>query len=457
MEISDTITAIATPPGRGGIGIVRVSGKKALSAMQKLFRSRRDIEFPEPNKLYYGDIIDLNSNIIDKGYAVFMKSPHSYTGEDTVEFHCHGSPAVLSRIISELNELGIRNAYPGEFTRRAFLNGKMDILQAEAILDLVNSNNENASKVALSQLKGDLSQRITNIKNEIIKILTNVDAIIDFPESVDEDIDLKDAERSLREVKSEIEGLISSYKRGRVLREGLLFQIVGKPNAGKSSLFNLILGKERAIVHPAPGTTRDYLEEELVINGAQVRLIDSAGIWDTVDEVEGEGIKKAMEIFNSADAFILVIDASQELTMEDRHLIQKVKDRRGIIALNKSDLGRRISKELFGNEFSGWHILYTSAKTGYGINELKKEINNLATELTPSFEPGIITKERHVECLESTLEDIKNALPCFSISSGIIIVSDHLHRALKHLGELTGEELNEKVLDQIFSQFCIGK
>ncbi len=459
MDISDTITAIATPPGRGGIGIIRVSGTRALEAMQKLFRSKNKYASPEPNKLYYGYIFDLKSNIIDSGYAVFMRAPCSYTGEDTVEFHCHGSPAVLAKIILCLNEIGVRNAEPGEFTRRAFLNGKIDILQAEAVLDLINANCENASMIAFSQLKGDLSGRIEKLKKEVIRVLSNLDAIIDFPESVDEEMDLllKDTENTLNGIKMEILGLLSSYRTGRVLREGLLFQMVGKPNAGKSSIFNAILGRDRAIVHPSPGTTRDYIEEEIVLNGHLLRLVDSAGIWDPKGEIEEAGIMKTMEIFKEADAFIFVIDSSGQIDAIDRTLIDKLLGRRGIVALNKTDLKISIEREAISQLIPEWRIICTSAKTGIGIDELKSEIIRLSQELTPGFERGIITQARHYECLRKSLDGIKSAVNILKSSGDIVSCSDEIRMALRYLGELTGEELNEEVLDRIFSQFCIGK
>lgn len=457
MFTDDTIAAIATPPGIGGIGIIRISGRRALEAMQRLFKNKTEIPSPEPNKLYYGDIIDLKSNTIDSGYAVFMKAPYSYTGEDTVEFQIHSSPAVLSKIMRVLNEIGLRTAEPGEFTRRAFLNNKIDLLQAEAVLDLVNSSSENASRIALSQLRGDLSQRINMVKEDIIKILSNLDAIIDFPESVNGELDIKETETILNKIKGEMESLLNSYKAGRAFREGLLIQIVGKPNVGKSSLFNAILGKERAIVHSKPGTTRDYIEEELILNGILLRLVDSAGIWNSQDEVEDIGIRKAMEIFHSADAFIFVIDASQQLSQEDYNLVEDLKNKRGIISLNKCDLKHKIIVDGLANKLPGWQSIYTSAKTGEGIRELKRALQNISIEITPPFEPGVITRSRHYECLSKSLAEINNAISNIKNSAYLVVSSDAIRRALKHLGELTGEELNHKVLDRIFSEFCIGK
>lgn len=457
MEISDTIAAIATPPGRGGIGIVRVSGKRALEAMQRLFRARKEFVSPEPNKLYYGSIIDLKSNIIDVGFAVFMKAPYSYTGEDTVEFQCHGSPTVLSRIMLVLNDFGIRTAEPGEFTRRAFLNGRLDILQAEAVLDLINAGSEKAYKIAISQLNGDLSKRINDLKREVINLLSGIDAVIDFPESVDEEIDIRKIEESLTAIKNEIESLLKTYRTGRILKEGLLFQIVGRTNTGKSTLFNAILGRERAIVHHEPGTTRDYIEEELRVNGNSVRLVDSAGIRNSEDEVEDEGIRRAMQIFNEADAYLFVIDSSTSLTDIDMDLIEKIRTKRGVVALNKCDLGIRVTINSLLPYFSHWKIIYTSGKTKVGITELKDEIGNLSTELTPYFEPGIITRTRHYECLKSCLTEINRAIESLSESAGIVITADSVRRCLKGLGEMTGEELDEAVLDRIFSEFCIGK
>jgi len=457
MYINDTIAAVATPSGRGGIGIVRVSGSRALEVMHNLFRGKQNVEHPEPNRLYYGSIIDLKSNIIDTGYAVFMKAPYSYTGENTVEFHVHGSPAVLSRILLVLNEIGIRTAEPGEFTRRAFLNGKMDLLQAEAVLDLVNASTEIASRLALSQLKGDLSKRIEGLKNSIINIVSKIDAEIDFPESVDEEMNREEILSALTVIKKEIDNLISSYRVGRVFREGLLFLITGKPNAGKSSIFNAILGKERAIVHKEPGTTRDYIEEEIFLNGNPIRLVDSAGIWNADDEVEGMGIRKALEIFENADAFILVIDASEGITRDDLSLIEKLENREGIIVLNKCDLQEKVNEGEIKNLLPGWKITKTSAIKGTGIESLKDTISSLSLELIPAFEGGIITRARHFECLKSTLRCVENTEKYIKNGADLVIISDEMRRALRALAELVGQELNEAVLDKIFSEFCIGK
>jgi tRNA modification GTPase len=457
MDISDTIAAVATPPGRGGIGIIRVSGRGALEAMQRLFISRIKYATPEPNKLYYGNIIDLQSNIIDTGYAVFMQAPYSYTGEDTVEFQCHGSPAVLSRIMLALNESGIRTAGPGEFTRRAFLNGKIDLLQAEAVLDLVNSENETASRLALSQLKGELSEKINRVKHDLIKILSILDAIIDFPESIDEQLDIKEAEKALDEIKTGITTLLSSYRTGRVLREGLLFLITGRPNTGKSSLFNAILGRDRAIVHSTPGTTRDYIEEEIHLNGILARIVDSAGIWEPGDEIEEESIRRTLKKFEEADAYLLVIDCSQKLTDQDIKLINKMKGRRGIVVLNKTDLTNVVKTDEITRLMPEWKVIHTSAKTMNGISTLKRSLRDLSIELTPHFESGVITRARHYEYLKETLNQIVNAIDTLRNTKNIVLVSDEVRRALRHLGELTGEELSEAVLDRIFSEFCVGK
>lgn len=457
MDISDTIAAVATPPGRGGIGIIRVSGNKATDAMKMLFRSRSKYVSPEPNKLYYGDFIDLKSNTIDSGFAVFMKSPYSYTGENTVEFQLHGSPAVLSAIMLVLNQIGIRTANPGEFSQRAFLNGRMDILQAEAVLDLINAGSDKAYKIAISQLKGDLSIKINNLKREVIDVLSGLDAIIDFPESVNEEMDIKKIEESLTRIKNEIESLLKTYRTGRILKEGLLFHIVGRTNTGKSTLFNALLGRERAIVHHEPGTTRDYIEEELTVNGNFVRLMDSAGIRQSGDEVEEEGIRRAMEIFNEADAYLFVIDCSTPLTDVDMDLIERIRGRRGIVVLNKCDLGKKTTINSCLPYFADWKIMYISGKTGQGIPELKDEIRNLLRELTPYFESGIITRARHYECLNSCLMEIYRAIESLSAGAGIVVTADNVRGCLKRLGEMTGEELDEAVLDRIFNEFCIGK
>lgn len=457
MMIDEPIAAIATPPGRGGIGIVRVSGSGSLSVMKRFFMPRRPVERFEPLRLYYGDILDIKSNIIDTGYAVFMKAPHSFTGEDTVEFHCHGSPAVLSRLMVSLQEYGIRQAFPGEFTRRAFLNGKMDLLQAEALLDLVNSTGEQRSTVALSQLKGDLTKRIRELKDSLVALLSQIDAIIDFPESVDNRVDIDFIQGSLNNLLTEIDGLISTYRVGRVLKDGIMLQLIGLPNAGKSSLFNALLGRERAIVHHSPGTTRDYIEEELPLNGRVLRIMDTAGLYEPKDELDMEGMKRAIALSETTDAFIFVID----LTRYEKGMVDKIAElicnKPGIIALNKIDLVPEGGKKVQIDKLSGWKKIETSAKTLKGIDELKGAIAELVDALTPSFEPVIITRLRHKDCLERAFKEVLSAKDEIASSGNIVIVSDLLRRAMRALGELTGENLDEELLDKIFSEFCVGK
>ncbi|HEY4716269.1 MAG TPA: tRNA uridine-5-carboxymethylaminomethyl(34) synthesis GTPase MnmE [bacterium] len=457
MHLNDTIAAIATPPGRGGVGIVRVSGRMAMDVLRRLFMPRNGNNEFKSHKMYYGEIVDLKSIVIDAGLCVCMNAPHSYTGEDTVEFHCHGSPAILSRLLEEINQLGVRTAFPGEFSKRAFINGKIDLVEAEAILDLVNAAGSESARLALNQLKGSLSKRIEEIRDELLALLSGIDAGIDFPESVDESQNLEERLGGLLSIKAKIDALVSSYKTGRMIKDGLLIQIIGKPNVGKSSLFNALLGRDRAIVHHEPGTTRDYIEEELALNGITVRLVDSAGLWLTGEGVEAEGIRRANEVARSADAFLMVIDASLELKDEDFSFTEIVSGKNGIAVLNKMDLLPSIKQGNIPSYLKKFKSVCVSAKTGAGIADLRQNLKSLCLGVIPPVEPGMVTRVRHLDCLRRSLNGIENTINDIKDSAPMAIVSDELHRAIKPLGELLGEEIEESLMDRIFSEFCIGK
>jgi len=444
----DTIVANATPLIPSAISIVRISGDKALEIGKKIFSLPEKIT---PRKVYFGKIFNHKGEVIDEGLFVYFQKPKSFTGEDLVEIYPHGSVPVVKSILEACFMYGARLARPGEFTERAFLNGKFDLLQAEAIADLINAKSERAAKIAVSILEGKLSKQINALREKLINLISLIEAEINFPEDVEE-IDSSLIISQLEEVKSQIDKLLASYKKGNLIKEGIKLAIVGRPNVGKSSLFNALVGYERAIVSEIQGTTRDFIEESLKIKDIPVILLDTAGLRDTEDKIEKIGIEKAQEKINEADIILFVIDASSGFTGEDKKIYDKIKDKPHIIVVNKSDLNNKPIDffEKYGN------IVYTSVINNQGIKELEEKI---ITSL------GIIEKEDDlfINLRQSTLlkqakekiEEIENHINYLINNKEILMI--YIQEALNYLDEVIGAISTEDVLDNIFSKFCIGK
>jgi tRNA modification GTPase len=444
----DTIVANATPLIPSAISIVRISGDKALEIGKKIFSLPEKIT---PRKVYFGKIFNHKGEIIDEGLFVYFQKPKSFTGEDLVEIYPHGSVPVVKSILEACFMYGARLARPGEFTERAFLNGKIDLLQAEAIADLINAKSERAAKIAVSILEGKLSKQINTLREKLINVISLIEAEINFPEDVEE-IDSSLIISQLEKVKSQIDKLLASYKKGNLIKEGIKLAIVGRPNVGKSSLFNALVGYERAIVSEIQGTTRDFIEESLKIKDIPVILLDTAGLRDTEDKIEKIGIEKAQEKINEADIILFVIDASSGFTEEDKKIYDKIKDKPHIIVVNKSDLNNKPID--FFEKYD--NIVYTSAINNQGIKELEEKI---ITSL------GIIEKEDDlfINLRQSTLlkqakekiEEIENHINYLINNKEILMI--YIQEALNYLDEVVGAISTEDVLDNIFSKFCIGK
>lgn len=459
MGIQDTIAAIATPPGIGGIGIVRVSGPKAGDIGRLLFRPAKDPCPFESHRLYHGDIVSPETGTpLDEVLLTLMKAPHSFTGEDVLEIHCHGGPVILRTVLEAVLRAGARPADPGEFTRRAFLNNRLDLSQAEAVADLIMAKTRRGLDVSLAQLKGRLSEKIRSLRESLLEILALLEADVDFP---DEDLDVPPARRIAGMMESPAAGIrtiLATYDEGRVYREGLRAVIAGRPNVGKSSLLNRLLGEERAIVTPIPGTTRDFIEEAIYIEGLPVRLTDTAGIREAENVIEQKGVERVWEKLSGADAVILLLDGSEELSGEDRDLLESVDKKKCIVAVNKSDLPQRLTEEDVAERMSGVRPLRISAKYGDGLAQLKGKILAFAgREGRGSENDMVIVSLRHKTALEKASELIGKARD--SLLSGLSseFAALDIREALRHLEEIVGETTSEDVLDRIFSSFCIGK
>ncbi|OPX33030.1 MAG: tRNA uridine-5-carboxymethylaminomethyl(34) synthesis GTPase MnmE [Candidatus Latescibacteria bacterium 4484_181] len=453
----DTIVAISTPIGVGGIGIVRLSGPRSVEIVDSLFVGKRRISRLPTYRLTYGRIVE-DGRQLDEVLVSVMRGPHSYTTEDVVEVNCHGGLVATQMVLEAVLRKGARLAEPGEFTQRAFLGGRIDLTQAEAVCDLVGSKTQLGHNLALSQLKGQLSQTLANIKGTLRKCMSLIEVSLDFPE---EDIDFVSAEQltqSLSEVSHELQNLLSSFERGRIVREGVKAVIVGRPNVGKSSLLNLLLGEERAIVTPVPGTTRDSIEEWFQVEGIPFKIVDTAGVRKSNDVVELEGRKRTEFHIEDADLLVAVLDASQPLRREDRLLARMLEGKEILVVLNKCDLKRVLTKKQMAEIYSDAPIVEMSALKGWGVEEFKGELVGLVTSGMGNFREGVvITNQRHRDCLQRAKRAVEQA--CESLAAGLSFecAALDIREALEALRELVGEVTSEDILREIFSTFCIGK
>jgi tRNA modification GTPase len=464
MYSDDTIAAISTPPGRGGIGIVRISGPDSHSIAASLFRSESTIDPGAPNRAQFGRVIDpATDELVDEAILTCFKAPHSYTGEDVAEINCHGSPIILARVLQMAIENGVRVAEPGEFTFRAFFHKRIDLAQAQAVRDLIDAQTQYQARVATKQLKGELSARITPLKDKLVEVIVHLESSVEF---VEDDISPETAatlRAKLDDVVGALTGIAASFTFGRYVKEGFDLAIVGRPNVGKSSVFNRLIGADRAIVTELPGTTRDALYESVSISGVPVRLIDTAGIRETTDLVEGIGITRSRSAIADADISVLVLDASSALRSEDHELLNSVPEARRIIALNKTDLPNLLDQQLLHDK--GIHLpdLYRnvvciSALTGSGFDELTQTIfERLSGDSAAERDDIMLTDARQHAAATETIELLQDAQELMNQRAHEEIVLLRLRGALAALGEITGETLTEDILGQIFSTFCIGK
>ena len=460
MKEFDTICAIATPIGEGGVAIIRISGENALSIASKIFVSKNnyDVKSMQTYTMKYGNVIDVeNKEIIDEVILSYMKSPNSYTGENVVEVNCHGGVVSTNSVLNQIIRAGARLAEPGEFTKRAFLNGRIDLSQAEAVMDIITAKTELSMKSAMLQSNGSLSREIIELRKYLLNVLALIEYSVDFTEDDEDIIDdnlvfqIKDGiDKTILRIKN----LLSTADEGKIIREGLNIVIVGKPNVGKSSLLNALLKEKRAIVTDVPGTTRDVIEEYINLDGIPIRIIDTAGIRETEDIVEKIGVEKSKEKIEEADLIILMLDASRNMDDDDKAIIDKIKDRKYIALLNKIDLDMKISEETIHNLNNKIEI---SAKKGTGIDDLKREVKNLFFNGEINSESLIISNTRHKQALYRSLENCDVALNRINANEYLDLISIYITAAMKALGEITGDELEEDLLNKIFSEFCVGK
>ena len=461
MTFRDTIAAIATPPGIGGIGLIRISGTAAEGIAKRLFRTARPIETFLSHHLYHGEIVASETGVVlDDVLISFLKGPHTYTGEDTLEINCHGGPLILRTVLAEVVRAGARPAERGEFTKRAFLNGRLDLAQAESILDLITAKTPEGLAAAIDSLKGKLTGRIEAIRNGLIDLLAGIEAAIDFAED-DGIVDTPGV--SLPEFQALIDDLLSlaaTYRRGRIMREGIGVVIAGRPNVGKSSLLNRLLGEKRAIVTPIPGTTRDFIEETVNIGGIPVRLTDTAGIRPPENAIEEEGINFVWERLATADAVLLLLDGSMALTPEDQGLLARMMGKPMIPVVNKSDLPQRLDEALLRDLLPEGTppAVRISAKYGDGIDRLTAAIHERVLATPAEETPGaMIADLRYKVALEKAAESLIRAREGLRNGLSPELAALEIHEALDSLGEITGRTTPEEVLDRIFANFCVGK
>ncbi|MDO5089304.1 MAG: tRNA uridine-5-carboxymethylaminomethyl(34) synthesis GTPase MnmE [Leptotrichiaceae bacterium] len=452
----DTIAAISTPKGEGGIGIIRISGDKSFKILSRIFNTKnpnKDLGF---YKFNYGFIHD-NGKIIDEVMTVRMKSPKTYTCEDVVEINCHGGYLITEKILELVLKNGARHAEKGEFTKRAFMNGRIDLSQAEAVMDLIQGKTEKSISLSMEQLRGDLKEKIKDFKKALLDVTAHVNVVLDYPEEGIEDPLPQNLRTNLEKVYEEADALIESYNKGKKIKEGIKTVIAGKPNVGKSTLLNSLLKEERAIVTHIPGTTRDVIEEIVNIKGIPLVLVDTAGIRKTEDIVENIGVKKSKQFIEMADLVLLVLDASKEIEKEDIEVMEKIKEynKKMIILLNKTDLERKINLKDCNFE----NIVEISAKDNIGMEEMEKKIYSYIVEedIENTSEKLIITNIRHKTALEKTKESIKNIFETIDTGMPMDLISVDLREALDSLSEITGEISSEDVLDHVFGNFCVGK
>lgn len=459
MKVVDTIAAIATASGNSGIGIIRVSGDEAVEIVDKIFKSvnsDKKLVNVKSHTINYGHIVD-NDKVIDEVLVSVMNGPHSYTGEDVVEINCHGGMIVIRKILEIVLKNGARTAEPGEFTKRAFLNGRMDLSQAEAVMDVINAKNEFALSSSIEQLNGRVSEKIKSLRKKIIYNIAFIESALDDPEHISIDGYSDKLSKILEEVNGELSRLINNFDNGRIVKEGVKTVILGKPNAGKSSLLNLLLGEERAIVTDIEGTTRDTLEESINLNGVFLNLIDTAGIRDSEDVVEQIGVNKAKELAEKSDLVIFVADASKELDENDKEIINLIKDKQAIVLLNKSDLGTIINEKNV-SEFDNKLVITFSAKTGDGLDELENKIRDLFYEGKVKYNDELyITNARQKESLINAKNSIEEVIKSVENDMPEDFYSIDLMDAYTYLGQIIGESVEDDLVNEIFSKFCMGK
>ena len=449
--MNDTIAAISTTTGSGAISIIRISGEKAIEIVNKIFKEK-DLTKVDSHTIHYGHI-EYNNKIEDEVLVTIMRAPKTFTTEDVVEINCHGSIIVTKKILEILLLLGCRMAEPGEFTKRAFLNGRIDLIEAEGVMDLINSKSESEKKLALNQIEGKVSNLIKDLRKKILEVLAQIEVKIDYPEYEDiEEVTYNDLKENIEDVEKEIIRIIKESENGKIIKQGIKTAIVGKPNVGKSSLLNQLLQEEKAIVTDVAGTTRDIVEGTIIINGVILELIDTAGIRKTDDIVESIGVNKSLQTIEKADLVLLVLNNNEKLTEYDKELIKNIKDKKHIIIINKIDLENNLE------EIDDKNIVKISALNNEGIEKLKEKIIEMYNlEEIESKDATYLTNARGLSLLKQAKEEIKEVNRGIEEKQPIDMIEIDLKKIWELLGEITGETYQEELINQLFSQFCLGK
>ena len=447
----ETVAAIATPPGEGGIAIIRISGDKALQIASEVFSG--PVHTYKSHTAHFGAVVDYQKRSIDETLLLLMKGPHSFTGEDTVELHCHGGSIVTQQILNEVLRAGARLAQPGEFTLKAFMNGKIDLTKAEAIQDVISAQNDLALKAAEQHLQGALSKKIKSFQSKLLDVAAILEAWVDFPEEGLEFASLEEILNTLTDLSNKMRSLSSTFHEGKIVHEGLSLCLIGPPNAGKSSLMNALLGKDRAIVTAIAGTTRDLLEDNMRLGGLHFKLLDTAGIRETNEEIEQEGVRRSLKAMDAADVILLVLDSSRPLSEEAEQLLRSSPIEKTLIVWNKSDLKRA---SLPKTDFP--HTAYLSALTGAGISELKTALQNMIwSKGPPEKHEVLLTNSRHKEALDASIDCLDLVIEGLNHQVSPEFLSFDIRKALFELGTILGLDISEQILTSIFSKFCVGK
>jgi len=458
--IDDTIAAISTPLGNSGISIIRISGERTFEIIEKIFKPAKASNRGEKTyTIKYGYIVDpLKNQKIDEVLVSFFVKPNTYTRENIAEINCHGGLIIAKEVMETVINNGARLAEPGEFTMRAFINGRVDLPQAEAVIDLINSKTTTARKASLKQLEGKLSGKIKEIRSNLVDVITDIEAAIDFPEYDIEEVSRKNIEERLRYCIVEIEKLSKTYFQGKILKEGIEVAIIGRPNVGKSSLLNALAKKEKAIITDIPGTTRDVIEEFLEIGGIAVKILDTAGLRETTDKIEIAGIEKSKQAIESAELVLFMFDGSEEINNEDKKIIEIIKDKKTIAIINKTDLELKLSLEEVEELLPHRRIIKISAMNEKGLGKIEEEIKELVFSNEINYDNEIlITNLRHKRLIDEAKSSLEEAVKLVSNSISIDIVSVVITEATNKIGEITGDTAGEEVIRNIFSKFCIGK
>ncbi len=451
----DTIFALATPPGIGGIAIIRISGARAKDVLEAVFLPAGKCDYAS-HMMYYGTLT-YNGEVADDCMAVYMHAPKTYTAEDVAELHLHGGRIPVKKALDILSACGLRMAEPGEFTKRAFLNGRIDLSQSEAVMDFISATSEFGANASLMHMRGQLSKKLEPLKDELLGILAQIEACVDYPEEdMDEEV-LGVAFKAIDTVCPEIQSLLDTADFGAIVREGISVAIAGKPNVGKSSLLNALLGKERVIVTDIPGTTRDTLEEYYVHKGLTIRFIDTAGIRETEDKIEGIGVERSKQAIEQCDVLLLVVDGADGIDDEDIAVFDRARGKNTLVLINKSDKKQKVSDEQVQNAFPEASRVNISAKESSGLEELLDKVYAMAADVTMINSDIIITNARHKKCLQTANDALNDAKTAIGEKTEPDCISIDVRNAWHSLCEITGEALDEDVIDRIFEKFCLGK